>query len=102
MRHTTCGWKLLVRWKDNSESWVPLKDMKESHPIETAEFAKARDIDDEPAFLWWMPYTLRKRDVIIGKVKVHCIRRITHKYGIELPKSISHSESLDKDNNSSF
>ena len=28
LRKTTCGWKLLVRWKDGSESWIPLKDMK--------------------------------------------------------------------------
>ena len=49
-----------------------------------------------------MSCTLRKRDFIIGKVKGQCIRRITHKCGIELPKSISHSESLDKDNNSSL
>jgi len=41
---------MLVRWKDNSETWMPLKDMKESYPIETAEFAKSRGIDDEPAF----------------------------------------------------
>jgi hypothetical protein len=26
------------------------KDMKESHPVETAEFAKARGIDDEVTF----------------------------------------------------
>ena len=65
MRHTTCGWKFLVRWKDNSETWIPLKDMKELHPIETAEFGKAHDIADEPAFVWWVLYTLRKRDVII-------------------------------------
>eukprot|EP00957_Ditylum_brightwellii_P104734 7981788-Ditylum_brightwellii.AAC.1 len=32
MRKTTVGWLLLVKWKDNSESWIPLKDMKESHP----------------------------------------------------------------------
>ena len=77
-----------------------MKDRKEYHPIETAEFAKARGIEDEPAFWWWVPYILLKRDIIIGKVKGRCIRRITHKYGIELSKSISHSESLDKDNNS--
>jgi hypothetical protein len=23
-RKTTCGWKLLVRWKDGSESWIHL------------------------------------------------------------------------------
>ena len=66
---TTVGWKLLVKWSDGSESWVPLKDMKESHPLEVADFAKAHGIADEPAFSWWVPYTLRKRDVIISKVK---------------------------------
>ena len=28
LRKTTCGWKLLVRWKDGSESWIHLKDIK--------------------------------------------------------------------------
>eukprot|EP00957_Ditylum_brightwellii_P203215 15333693-Ditylum_brightwellii.AAC.1 len=32
MHKTTMGWSLLVKWMDNSESWIPLKDMKESHP----------------------------------------------------------------------
>ena len=68
-RRTTVGWKLLVKWSDGSETWVPLKDMKESHPVEVADFAKARGIADEPAFSWWVPYMLRKRDVIISKVK---------------------------------
>ena len=54
-RKTTQGWKLLIKWKDGSESWIPLKDMKESHPVEVAEYAKARCIDDEPAFAWWVP-----------------------------------------------
>ena len=49
------GWKLLVKWSDGSETWVPLKDMKESHPLEVADFAKARGIADEPAFSWWVP-----------------------------------------------
>jgi hypothetical protein len=50
LRMSTVGWKLLVQWRDGSESWIPLKDMKESHPVETAEFAKAWGIDDEVAF----------------------------------------------------
>ena len=40
--------------------------MKESNPIEVAEYAVARKIDDEPAFEWWVPYALRKRDVIVS------------------------------------
>jgi hypothetical protein len=36
---TTRGWKLCVRWKDDSTSWIPLKDLKESHPVQVVEYA---------------------------------------------------------------
>jgi hypothetical protein len=94
MRKTTQGWKLLVKWADGSETWIPLKDMKESHPVDAAEFARARDIADEPAFAWWVPYTLRKRDIILSKINAR-IRKTTHKYGIEVPTSIEHAMKLD-------
>jgi hypothetical protein len=96
-RKTTQGWKLLVRWVDDSESWVPLKDLKASHPIEVAEFARARGIDEEPAFAWWVPYTLRKRDVIISAVKSR-MNRVTHKYGVEMPYSVEQAYALDRKN----
>ena len=48
----TAGWDLLIHWKDELESWAKLSNLKESHPVETVEFAKARGIDDEPAFTW--------------------------------------------------
>ena len=51
LRKSTVGWKLLVKWKDGSKSWVPLKGIKESNPVDVAEFSKAREIDDEPAFV---------------------------------------------------
>jgi len=69
LRRSTVGWKLLVQWQDGAETWIPLKDLKESHPVETAEFARARGIDDEVAFSYRVPYTLKKRDAIIGAVK---------------------------------
>ena len=34
LRITTCSWQLLVKWKDVSESWTHLKDLKELHPVE--------------------------------------------------------------------
>jgi hypothetical protein len=94
-RKTTVGWDLLVRWKDQSESWVRLADMKEAHPVETAEYAKSRGIDHEAAFAWWVPYTLRKRDVILASVKRR-IRKTSHKYGIEIPSSVDHAYQIDK------
>lgn len=41
-RQTTKGWKvLLVSWRDGSLSWVPLKDIKESNPVQVAKYAVA-------------------------------------------------------------
>ena len=97
MKQTTVGWKLLVAWKDGSESWVPLKDLKESNPVEVAEFAKARGTDDEPAFAWWVPCTLRKRDIIMAKLKAR-VRKTTHECGVEVPRSVKHACEIDKAN----
>ena len=90
---TTAGWKLLVKWRDQSESWVKLSELKESHPVETAEFAKLRGIDDESAFGWWVPHTLKKRNALISAMKVR-LRKTTHKYGIEIPTSVDHAMEL--------
>ena len=99
MRKTTTGWSLLVRWRDQTETWVKLKDLKDSHPVELAEFAKARSIDDEAAFAWWVPYTLRKRDVIISSIRKR-LRKTTHKYGIEIPRDLEHAQEIDtRENN---
>ena len=101
MRKSTTGWKLLVQFKNSSEEWIPLSVMKESNPVEVAEFAVARGIDQEPAFAWWVPYTLRKRDVIISAV-VGGVRQITHKYGVEVPRSIKESFDLDAKNGNTY
>ena len=67
---TTAGWKLLVKSRDRSESWVKSSELKESHPVETAEFAKSRGIDDESALAWWVPHTMKKRNAIISAMKM--------------------------------
>ena len=51
-RRTMKGWKLLVQWRDGTTNWIPLKDLKESNPVETAEYAVANKIADKPAFCW--------------------------------------------------
>ena len=87
LRKTTKGWKLLIKWKDKCKAWINLADMQEVHPVETAEYARARGISNEPAFAWWVPYTLRNREIILAVVK-NLIRKTTHKYGIEIPKDV--------------
>ena len=36
--YTTKGWFLCVMWKDGSDSWVYLKDLKGSNPVEFSEY----------------------------------------------------------------
>ena len=55
---STQGWQLCVRWKDGSTTWEPLSRLKESNPVEIAEYATAKGLHDEPAFAWWVPYTI--------------------------------------------
>jgi hypothetical protein len=46
------GWELLILWKGNTTSWVKLYDVKDSHPIEVAEYAVANKIVEQPAIAW--------------------------------------------------
>jgi hypothetical protein len=47
---TTKGWELCIQWKDGTTTWQRLADMKESNPLEVAEYAVAAEIDQEPVF----------------------------------------------------
>jgi hypothetical protein len=68
-RMTTKGWKLRVQWKDGYPNWECLNDLKESNPVQVAEFAVANSMDAEPAFAWWLPFSLKERTIIIAKLK---------------------------------
>eukprot|EP00978_Attheya_sp_CCMP212_P042033 scaffold249537_cov35-Attheya_sp.AAC.1 len=96
---TTKGWEICVQWKDGSTDWIALKDLKESYPVELAEYAiNSKTIaDDEPAFAWWVPYVMKKRDRIISKVKSKYWAR-THKYGIRVPKHMKEAKEIDLEN----
>ncbi len=98
---TTKGWKLQVKWKDGSYDWLPLSQVKESNPIEVAEYSIAQGIHKEPAFNWWVPHVIRKRDRIINKV-VHRTRKSNMKFGIVVPNTVEEAYSLDAENGNTF
>ena len=96
-KESTTGWEILVQWKDGSTNWVALKDMKESYPIQVAEYAIASCISMEPAFAWWVPHVLKERNRIISKVKSKYWLR-THKFGIRIAKTVEEACRLDREN----
>ena len=40
-RKTTKGWQLKVKWSDGTASWIDLKFLKESNPVDVGEYAIA-------------------------------------------------------------
>ena len=95
---TTRGWEFYVQWKDGSTSWVSLTDMKDSFMIETVQYARDHNLLDEPAFAWWARHALKKAaHTVLSKVKSKYWER-THKYGIQIPKSVKEATAIDKEN----
>ena len=101
-RWTTKGWFLLVEWKDGGSNWVSLKDLKESNPIEVAEYAVANKLVHEPVFAWWVPHFLRQRDRNVLKMKSRKYILRTHKFGIEVPKTTKRALEIDRETGTDF
>jgi hypothetical protein len=100
LKRSTIGWQVCCQWKDGCTSWENLADLKESHPIETTEYAVTKGINFEPAFNWWVPHVLKKRDRIISLVRkwTTCNLKRTHKFAIEVPKTVKEALALDRKN----
>ena len=77
----TAGWQICCQWKDGSTSWKKLSELKESQPMQTAEFAFTQGIDHEPAFN-------------LTKQETRYVKR-SHKFGIELSKTVEEALTLD-------
>jgi hypothetical protein len=97
MRQTTQGWKFLVQWANGTCQWIALKILKESNPVQVVEYVSARNLSEEPAFAWWVPYVLRKRDVIVSAVILR-VQHTSSKYGIELPTLVRNAIKIDQKN----
>ena len=62
-----------------------------------AEHNVAMGIENQPAFQWWTPYTLNKRDRIISAVNSRYHKR-AHKCGFRVPKTVHEAMKIDKEN----
>ena len=80
---------------------MDLKYVKDSNPIELAEYAVANRIQEEPAFKWWVSETLLIRNRIIGKVESR-YWKTSHKNGIKLPHSVQEALQIDKETGTDF
>ena len=89
-RDTTKGWEVFIHWKYGSSTWNQGKDVKESFPVQLAEYALLNQISDEPAFAWCIKKVINKRDRIISKTASKYWKK-THKYGLRIPHTVNES-----------
>ena len=94
---TTKGWELYVRRKDGSGEWIKMKDLKYSYPVPLADYSVVNKLQDEPAFDWWVPYTLKKRITIISKIKYKFWKK-THISEIQIPRKVKEKKAIDIEN----
>ena len=88
---------LCVQWHDNLTSWEKLSDLKESYPVNVAEYVVTVGIADQPTFSWWVAHVLKKQDWIIAAVSSGMIKRM-HKFGIKVPWTVKEALQFDKEN----
>ena len=70
------------------------------YPLQVAEYAVMQDIDNEPAFNWWVNFVLKKRERIIKLAKVRQAKylKTCFKFCIEVPSSVKQAYKIDKKN----
>ena len=88
-------WEVFIQWKYGSSTWNQVKDVKESFPVQLAEYAVLNQIADEPAFAWWIKKVLKKRDSIISKTSSKYWQK-NHKYGLRIPHTVKEAIEIDK------
>ena len=90
-----------MEYQDGSTQWVSLHDVKESNPVQMAEYAVANKLVEEPAFRWWVPYTLKKRDRIIKAMGKRFHRKL-EKFGLKVPRNMKEALEIDRETGTAF
>ena len=75
--------------------------MYASNPLENAEFAVTYQLQDKPAFAWWVSEILKIKNCIINKIKSRYWKQ-EYKFGILLPKNVEDVVRIDTLNDNHF
>ena len=90
-----------IKWRDSNKTVVSLKDIKDYYPVQLEEYSVEDNISMEPKFAWCVPHTSKKRNRIIAKLKYKSWMK-THKFGIQVPKTMKQAIEFDLKNDNTF
>jgi hypothetical protein len=66
-----------------------------------AEYTIAHNLQNEPAFSWWVQDTIQIKNCIISAVGTRYAKH-THKFGIQVPKTVDEASEIDCETNTTF
>jgi len=98
---TMRGWRMCVLWKDGSTTWEKLSTLKGLYPLHVIDYVHLHNLQDEPAFAWWIPMYTQYRDRIIKSVKTRTAKRNV-KFGIKIPTSVEDALKIDRETNTTY
>ena len=98
---STQGWNICIAWKDGTSSWHTLADVKNSYPVQLAEYAIEYKLDKKRAFSWWIKTTIKHWKAFIKATKKRFAKR-SHKFGIQVPQTVEEALRIDKETNTTF
>ena len=75
--------------------------LKASKPVGLSKYEVTNNIEDEPEFKWRVKTFMHKQDLIISKGKSK-YWITTHKYGIQVPKTVEKSYKIDHQTRTTF
>ncbi len=99
--YTMKGWHICISWKDGSTTWHAVADIKNSNPVQLAEYAMRNNLQNQPAFSWWIKPTLKKKQSFIHAIKARYATR-SHKFSIHVPKTVEEALAIDKATRTTF
>jgi hypothetical protein len=100
-QYTKKGWMICISWKDGTSSWHPMSEIKNSYPLQLAEYDFTNDLQDEPSFKWWVKPTLKQRRLYIKAAKRRILKK-THKFGIKIPQTVEEAIQIDRSTKTTF
>jgi len=101
MKFINMGGNIFISWKDGSTSWHPLSEIKNSYPVQLAEYAKTNKLEKEPAFSWWLKHALRHQRTFMKSTRKRYLKH-SHKFGIRHPKTVEEALEIDKQTKTTF
>jgi len=88
----------LEGWEYHREKLSTLKGL---YPLHVIDYVHLHNLQDEPAFAWWIPMYTQHRDRIIKSVKTRTAKRNV-KFGIKIPTSVEEALKIDRETNTTY